>query len=706
MKRSALLFIPSILVLMLSSCNETVNNDLYAVNKASRTVFNIGDEFTLEGLLLINPKTGEEITSYSSSIEEGYVFQMKDLGERTVTISKANYNPYSYTINVTNYERLVIEEYPKTEFEVGDSFVTTGLVVVVNGEVISDYTVSISTSTVFSETGTRKVEISKEGYASAWYEINIYPKKELFIESLPDSTVFTEGDEFTASGLVVKDERGNVVTDYYLNIQEGQTLKGEGVKTITIAKDGYISTSFTIQVNKNESGTIYNRTVNIYYMNDTHGSYSRYDEEYEAGMAYISSYIKDHKDEYTVVLSGGDMFQGGFESNETKGAIMVDAMNEIGFDAMVLGNHELDWGEAPLINISEDLNCPIISANTFYSDKVSRPSWLTPYVILNKGDVRIGIIGGAETDMMGHVTGSIAENFYNPNATGYIQYYSTELRNNHGCDIILAAFHDGGLSGNSGSATNYDTLTHIDPATGMKYVDGMFFAHDHKYKEGVAQDVVPYLESCCNGKGIGIMTFNVSGNSISYSIDSFSTTNMYAYSNCTTYDDAFADIDAKYKSIMDKGNEVVYTFKNSYDADSFTPIVCMAMYWYVNSHEDEFDYTDVSMASHNKGGIRNDIPVGDLTYKMFTKVFPFENCISIQTCSKANINNYNNYDYYVTYGTPIYESDGYCYVASINYITERASNNWKYQQSYKNYPNANVKDILYTYLKERVNPNL
>jgi hypothetical protein len=49
-------------------------------------------------------------------------------------------------------------------------------------------------------------------------------------------------------------------------------------------------------------------------------------------------------DEHTVFLSSGDMWQGGSSSNSTKGKIVTDWMNYLGFEAMALGNHEFDWG--------------------------------------------------------------------------------------------------------------------------------------------------------------------------------------------------------------------------------------------------------------------------------------------------------------------------------------------------------------------------
>lgn len=683
-----------------------VAHDFYVVSHASKTTFNVGEAFTTEGLLLANKDNLKEtITDFTSNIAEGYVFTIEDVGPKVVTISKKNFNNYTYKITVTNLDVLKIKSYPKTDFIINEYFSIDGLVVTCNEELVTDYSVSISTSNRLTKLGPQTVEISKEGYQSAFYDIYVWPERSLHVQTLPNTTVFDEGDAFDSTGLVIFDERDNEVTDYELSIPDGTILKGAGNKTVEVRKSGYPSTSFTIKVNE-IGGTITNYTLNIYYLNDTHGSYSRQYDNYEGGMAYLSSFIKSQvaeNPEYSIVLSGGDMFQGGYESNETNGEIMIDAMNEIGFDAMVVGNHEFDWGESSIRFFNEKLNCPMISSNIFYADQETRPTWLTPYVILDKGDLRVGIIGGAQENLGSSITGSISNDFYFPSPNTYIQYYSTILRNSHGCDLVIAAFHDGGFSGSSGSPTKFDNLTGVNPDTGYKYVDAMFFAHDHIAKRG-DYNGVPYLEAGCNGKYVGNMTINLEGNGTSCTVKSYSTYNTYGYSGCTTYDTAFNVIETKYAAIIAKGNEIVYNFSKSYSSDDFTLVACEAMYWYVNAHKEDFDNTTVSMSSHNSGGIRDDVDAGVMYLRDFVKVFPFDNYLSIQTCSRQNINRYLSYDYYVTYGTAVFDDQDQAKVASINYITEK-SNAYLYQLYYKNY-DITVKEILYTYLKENINPNL
>lgn len=67
----------------------------------------------------------------------------------------------------------------------------------------------------------------------------------------------------------------------------------------------------------------------------------------------------------TIVVDAGDAFQGLPISNSTKGQDRANIMNEIGYDAMAVGNHEFDFGLDQAIAYKETLNFPLLSANTY-----------------------------------------------------------------------------------------------------------------------------------------------------------------------------------------------------------------------------------------------------------------------------------------------------------------------------------------------------
>ena len=682
------------------STNNNPNHSLYIATKPTKLNYYVDEQFSLAGLKVIDATSGDTITDYTSSIAEGTV--LKTVGDQTVTISKESYKSASFNINVSeNNNVLEISQMPKTVFEYGEYFSTNGLIVSCNGQKVTGYTVSYRVGQALTESGEMTITISKDGYVSVTYTITVKPQKVLTIAHLPNDVDYETGENFSSTGLVVKDENGNVVTNYTLSIEEGSQLKYAGDVNVEISVTGYNTISFTIHVTENTSLPVRNKDINIYYINDTHGSFIRQIDgtSYEAGMSYISTYIKTEvakNPDGSLVLSGGDMFQGGLESNVTNGDIMIDAMNEIGFDAMALGNHEFDWGEETLQSICEKLDCPVLSANTFYSNG-NRPSYIRPYTIVQKDDVKIGIIGGAQQGMGSSITGSISDNFSFPNPCGYVQSYSDELRMTYNCDLVIAIFHDKGFEGTSGNPTDFASVTQVSNVSHSKYVDAMFFAHDHRVKQGTYNGV-PYLEAGRNGGYIGEMTLSLSGTA-SYAVDDIEVDVKNAY-NATRYLTPDANIEAltsKYAEQIGDPDEYIYTFSTSYSSDDFTEVVCRAMHWYVNNNTSSFGGNHVYFASHNTGGIRSDVESGTFTRRDLIKVFPFDNNLTIQTCSSTNINKMRESTYYRTYEeNEIVYSGGYTKAVSITYISEYKYA-YNYQQSYVKY-NMTAKDALVAFL--------
>ncbi|QDF66495.1 bifunctional metallophosphatase/5'-nucleotidase [Shewanella sp. SNU WT4] len=62
-------------------------------------------------------------------------------------------------------------------------------------------------------------------------------------------------------------------------------------------------------------------------------------------------------------LHGGDSFQGTLYFREFKGLANAHLLNELQPDAMVLGNHDIDGGSAPIVNFLNTINFPLLAGN-------------------------------------------------------------------------------------------------------------------------------------------------------------------------------------------------------------------------------------------------------------------------------------------------------------------------------------------------------
>lgn len=124
----------------------------------------------------------------------------------------------------------------------------------------------------------------------------------------------------------------------------------------------------------------------ILHTNDIHGRLVE-EKDRVIGMAKLKT-VKEQENP-DLMVDAGDAFQGLPLSNISKGEAMARAMNKVGYDAMVVGNHEFDWGFDQLKKLEGIMEFPLISANVFKDGKQSFRS----SVIVERNGTRYGIVG-------------------------------------------------------------------------------------------------------------------------------------------------------------------------------------------------------------------------------------------------------------------------------------------------------------------------
>lgn len=133
--------------------------------------------------------------------------------------------------------------------------------------------------------------------------------------------------------------------------------------------------------------------LRILHVNDFHGFAEPYkplgSDEALGGIAYLAAEAGILRKEMpSLLLSAGDMIQGSNWANLFKGESVIEVMNEMGFDAMVVGNHEFDFGKEILAKRISQARFPVLGANVRGFDALLRP-----YVIREVNGVKVIIIG-------------------------------------------------------------------------------------------------------------------------------------------------------------------------------------------------------------------------------------------------------------------------------------------------------------------------
>ncbi|MBN3524628.1 bifunctional metallophosphatase/5'-nucleotidase [Paenibacillus apiarius] len=120
--------------------------------------------------------------------------------------------------------------------------------------------------------------------------------------------------------------------------------------------------------------------VTIGHTNDVHGHILDDEKAKEMGYAKLATLMKSLREENsnTMLIDAGDMIQGTIYVNLSQGESVAPLVNAIGYDFMVAGNHEFDFGHQQLTKASKLFKFPVLGANVF--DEQGK-LLLQPYVI-------------------------------------------------------------------------------------------------------------------------------------------------------------------------------------------------------------------------------------------------------------------------------------------------------------------------------------
>lgn len=150
-----------------------------------------------------------------------------------------------------------------------------------------------------------------------------------------------------------------------------------------------------------DSSPVGERTVVLLHTNDLHGHltpWRGWEGELEGktlgGMDRLATAVKQVRSEVgadkVLLLDAGDTFGDTMLAVETQGAAMLNAMNAIGYDAMVIGNHDPDFGVKQVKKLAADARFPLLSANIV--DASGRPV-MPPMLLRTIDGVSFGILG-------------------------------------------------------------------------------------------------------------------------------------------------------------------------------------------------------------------------------------------------------------------------------------------------------------------------
>ena len=153
--------------------------------------------------------------------------------------------------------------------------------------------------------------------------------------------------------------------------------------------------------------------------------------------------IKEERSQHPNLLlfDSGDFSQGSGYSTLFKGEVEIALMNQMGYDAATIGNHEFDFGMENMAKLFRMANFPIVCSNYDCTGTILE-GLVKPYITLKREGVKIGVFALAPP-MKGLVFDGNCEGitFLDPAETA--QKYIDILRKQEKCDLVICISHLG-----------------------------------------------------------------------------------------------------------------------------------------------------------------------------------------------------------------------------------------------------------------------
>ncbi len=236
-------------------------------------------------------------------------------------------------------------------------------------------------------------------------------------------------------------------------------------------------------------------TLRILHTTDVHGNILGYDFVQDSctpsGLARVSTYVAQVRKEYpasTLLFDGGDVLQGNaavYYSNfvdTVRTHFVSDAMTLLGYDAAVVGNHDLEATPSVYHRWQRDMATPLLAANIIHSDgPLKGKPYYSPYSVHTVDGVKVAVLGLITPSVPEWIPQSSYEGmtFADPIATAH-EWIPTIQEHVHP-DLLIVLMHSG-----LGDGQGKEDVA-LQMARTVSGIDLILYGHDHQANQTTVQ---------------------------------------------------------------------------------------------------------------------------------------------------------------------------------------------------------------------------
>lgn len=233
------------------------------------------------------------------------------------------------------------------------------------------------------------------------------------------------------------------------------------------------------------------RTVNLKWLHtsDIHGALFTYDflrkQPTQGGLSSFYAYSRTMKKKWgekLIMTDGGDCLQGqptAYYSNyinTTSPHLVASVMNEIGYEAGAMGNHDIEAGHDVYDRWRSELNFPLLGANVV--DTSTGMPYLEPYKIVEREGLRIAILGMVTPSIPNWLPEVLWSGLKFEEMVSSSRKWIEIIREKEHPDLIVGLFHSGYNEGIVTSEYRENATEQV--AREVPGFDFILYGHDHR----------------------------------------------------------------------------------------------------------------------------------------------------------------------------------------------------------------------------------
>lgn len=209
-------------------------------------------------------------------------------------------------------------------------------------------------------------------------------------------------------------------------------------------------------------------------------------EDSGGSIARVSTVVRSYRDstdaDHVLLLDAGDLLQGQpityyYNVIDTLSSHPVAEMyNRLGYEAMTVGNHDIETGHGVYDRFVEDIDFPMLGANVI--DVATGRPYFKPYVILRKAGKKVAILGVTMPTLTDNLPPHLWSGLEFRDQVETARAYAQEILAEDP-DLFICLMHSGPGRVNDDKVVPMATNAGYDLARAIPEADIVFCAHDH-----------------------------------------------------------------------------------------------------------------------------------------------------------------------------------------------------------------------------------